>query len=142
MYFLTKFPDLNFVIKNKQNKIIGFILAQIKTDVDSASNKNLSFPIGHVVSFCISEEYRNQKLGSKLMDSLKKNLVQQYKINQLYLEMIVGNRAISFYNRNGFTEYEKLPNYYDDADGVLLIWKNENENQNQNQNQKSKIKNF
>jgi len=117
MYILTKFPDINFVIKNKQNKIIGFILSQIKTKPDSS-------PIGHIISFCILEEYRNQKLGTKLINHLKKNIIKQYKINQLYLEMMVGNRALSFYNRNGFTESEKLPNYYDDSDGILLIWNN------------------
>ncbi len=123
MYFLTKFPDINFIIKNKENKIIGFILAQIKYKQDSNTNTNLTFPIGHVISFCILEEYRNQKLGTKLMNHLKKILKQQYKINQLYLEMEIGNRALSFYNRNGFIEHQILPNYYDDKDGVLLIWK-------------------
>lgn len=120
-YLLINNPDLNFVVKNNKNQIIGFILTCIRKKVDSASNKNLDFPIGHVVSFAVAEEYRNKKLGTKLMNKFLANLKNNYKIKQAYLEMEVGNRAISFYQRNGFTEKEKLKDYYDSGDGILMV---------------------
>lgn len=120
-YLLINYPDLNFVIKNNKNQIIGFILTQVKKKQDSISNENLDFPIGHIVSFGILEEYRCNGLGSKLMTKFLTNLKNNYQIRQVYLEMEVGNRAISFYNRNGFQEKEKLEGYYDNNDGILMV---------------------
>jgi ribosomal protein S18 acetylase RimI-like enzyme len=129
IYILVNFPDINFVIKNNQKEIIGFILTQIKKKPDSDSNQKLTFPIGHIVSFAVEEKYRNHGLGTQLMKKFLTSLKKKYPgVKQCYLETFVENKAIKLYQKYNFQITEILEKYYKDndddqnpKDGYLMI---------------------
>lgn len=87
----VKAKDFSFVALDN-NKIVGYILC----------NKE------YIVSFAVSNKYRGQGIGSKLLKmcigKLKNNVKLQVRVNN--------SVAIKLYQKNGFEIKKTLPNYY------------------------------
>lgn len=121
-YLMINFPDLNYIVKNKKGKIIGFILAQIKKQDDVKTKDNSFYPLGHIVGFGILDEYRRKGQGTNLLNQVFKNMVKYYQMKKCYLEVQEGNPVITLYKKYGFKTIEKLPDYYGQGnDGYKMI---------------------
>lgn len=98
-----------FVAKN-ESKFIGFLgFAQICNEA-------------HIMNIAVSQDYRNQKVGTKLFDMALCKM-KELKIDSITLEVSEGNNiAIKFYEKLGFCLAGKRPNYYADKSGALIYW--------------------
>jgi ribosomal protein S18 acetylase RimI-like enzyme len=61
----------------------------------------------HIKSICIHPSYKRYKLGTHMLDYLKKN----YNTISLYVQT-VNSAAFNFYKKNGFEVVEELDDYY------------------------------
>lgn len=71
-------------------------------------------------NFVVSEEYRNQGIGTKLLAHLV-SLAINYRVVNITLEVRVSNNvAINLYKKFGFREVALRKYYYGDEDGILM----------------------
>lgn len=99
-----------FVAK-ESNKIMGFAITAITED------DNI-----HIMSLASSPNFRRKKIGTKLINKIKKKNKQ--KLITLYVQSS-NNIAIEFYKKNKFIEIEYLKDYYsnlDNNDAYLLAF--------------------
>ncbi|XP_053675484.1 N-alpha-acetyltransferase 60 isoform X1 [Anopheles nili] len=110
--------------------IIGLIVAEIKSY--SKLNKECTFffsqdrgilpesmgreaEIGYILSLGVHRKYRQNGIGSLLLDSLINHLTtaERHKVKAIFLHVLTTNRtAILFYERRGFVLHSFLPYYY------------------------------
>lgn len=68
----------------------------------------------------VKEEYRNQKIGSKLMSYLVSIAIEYHVVN-ITLEVRISNEvARRLYKNFGFREVALRKFYYGDEDGILM----------------------
>ena len=71
-------------------------------------------------NFFVSEEYRNQGIGTKLLAHLV-SLAINYQVINITLEVRVSNQiAKNLYKKFGFREVALRKYYYGDEDGILM----------------------
>jgi ribosomal protein S18 acetylase RimI-like enzyme len=75
----------------------------------------------HIDSIAVLPEHRNRGIGSQLFQALTEE-ARQSRCKTLVLEVAEPNEAgILFFQRHGFREVRKLPNYYGrNLDGILM----------------------
>jgi len=106
-----------------QGKIVGFIVAEIKTrlrcnkeDQDILSpSYPLSTPIAYILSLGVSCPFRCQGVGSLLLDNLLNHLTSKdhHTCKAVFLHVLCSNsRAIRFYEKRLFSKHSFLPLYY------------------------------
>jgi len=106
-----------------QGRIVGFIVAEIKTrvrcnkeDQDILSpSYPLSTPIAYILSLGVSCNFRCQGVGSLLLDNLLSHLTSKdhHTCKAVFLHVLCTNsRAIRFYEKRHFTRHSFLPLYY------------------------------
>jgi len=106
-----------------QGKIVGFIVAEIKTrvrcnkeDQDILSpSYPLSTPIAYILSLGVSCNFRCQGVGSLLLDNLLSHLTSKdhHTCKAVFLHVLCTNsRAIRFYEKRHFSRHSFLPLYY------------------------------
>ena len=97
--------------------VIGAYTARTE-DYDS---KNMAY----ILTFVVLEKYRKLKIGSEMMRNLEKELKEAGDVKGIYLHVHVKNEtAIGFYKKMGFTEKEKLMQYYrsiDEPHALVLV---------------------
>lgn len=75
----------------------------------------------------VNDKFRNKGLATALLkrmfDVLSKN-----KILEVFLEVNENNPAVSFYNKNGFTEIARRKNYYGNENAIIMKAMVSNEN--------------
>jgi ribosomal-protein-alanine N-acetyltransferase len=78
--------------------------------------------MGHIVTIDILNEHRRSGLGSLLMNEAETRL-RAAGCDAMFLEAAVNNQpALKFYERLGYSQVKRLPNYYPgNLDGVLLV---------------------
>ncbi len=85
------------------NKLIGFIIFKTLYDVTD------------LLYIVVDEEYRNKKIGSKLMDYLINNS------KKIMLEVRCDNKsAINLYKKYNFMIINIRKKYYNDMDGYVM----------------------
>jgi len=71
--------------------------------------------------FAVDRDHRSMGIGSRLMAELKRAAMMN-GIRHISLEVRPSNmRAVTFYNRHGFTATEVLRNYYNDGGDALRM---------------------
>lgn len=105
---LTSKNSTYFVIKNKENKILGF--AGIKIILDEAE----------IMNIVTKKDYRNQGIGNLLLDKIILE-VKNKGIRKINLEVNANNTiAIHLYEKFGFSKDGERKNYYNGQKAILM----------------------
>lgn len=105
---LTSKNSTYFVIKNKENKILGF--AGIKIILDEAE----------IMNIVTKKDYRNQGIGNLLLDKIILE-VKNKGIRKINLEVNENNTiAIHLYEKFGFSKDGERKNYYNGQKAILM----------------------
>ncbi len=108
-YFYETFPDGLWVAENL-NKIIGFIIGV-----------KISEEKGRILMLSIAEKNRRENIGTALLKSLLKELVQ-HNVRHIELEVRTDNKkAIQFYQKQGFKIVETIKNFYQNGEPAYLM---------------------
>lgn len=74
----------------------------------------------HLMNFAVHPEFRNQKIGSTLLDTMLSNLKQRAQ-NRIYLEVRASNiGAIAFYEKSKFKKTGMIKHFYGDEDAITM----------------------
>ena len=75
---------------------------------------------GEIASIAVTEDYRGQGLGKKLLESVSRNLLKQ-GVDKIMLQVRPDNAsAIHLYETSGFVKTAHLPGYYPDGDALEM----------------------
>lgn len=98
---ISKTNNLALVACNK-DKVIGYLIAYIHKN--NTSHKISTY--AEIESFFVEEKYRSQQVGSLLFTAFLE-WAKYKEIKRLRVETpALNNRAINFYHRCGFTDYD------------------------------------
>lgn len=105
----------HFICAKLQATIIGFI--GIKTIIDETDIMNIA----------VKESYRNQGIGTLLLNNIINNFCISNNIKTINLEVNENNfPAINLYKKHGFYECGKRKKYYDNKYNAILMKKDLN----------------
>ena len=120
-YYLSiysQFPK-SFLVAIDGDKIIGYIMCKVHSGLSSYRFRWVKK--GHIVSIAVSEPYRGQNTGERLLKQALTATTHDYGADEYMLEVRVSNRAVNFYKRLGFIIEKRLKGYYSDGeDGYLM----------------------
>ncbi len=90
----------------KDNKLVGFIhIMKMYENVD-------------IVNIVVDSDYRRRGIGSKLIDYI---IHLDSEVTSVMLEVNEHNMsAIKLYEKNGFVEINKRPNYYGNETAIIM----------------------
>ena len=91
--------------------VIGYVLFWIKHENE-----------GHIISLAVDKDYQRKKAGSSLL--LKAiSVLSLFRINKILLEVNENNHgAIEFYKKFNFEVDRKVPHYYNNGDGAIVMY--------------------
>ena len=99
-----------FLVAQIKNYVVGYILFWI-------SDENS----GHIISLAVDQDYKRQKIGSKLINSAIYAFAN-FNIFKITLELRAENKeAFDFYKSFGFKLTKKVLNYYEDGEDALKM---------------------
>ncbi len=100
-----------FVATDSSDNILGYIDFMI------------TFNSATIDRICVSEKYRGNGIGSKLLEKMVEVCKKQKEIVEfITLEVRVSNKnAISLYLKNGWQKVIIKPKYYDDGEDALYM---------------------
>ncbi|XP_020904651.1 N-alpha-acetyltransferase 60-like [Exaiptasia diaphana] len=133
---ITTNPRFFSLAATHAKAIIGLVVAEVKPRL--MCNKEDSgileytyqdnYQVAYILSIGVAKEYRRQKIGSLLLDSLISNLTtpEQQDCKAIYLHVLSSNMAaIRFYETRCFRMFSYLPMYYaingTQRDGCLYV---------------------
>ena len=103
----------DFVIADNLPCLIGFIIG-VKINLENAK----------ILMLSISEDYRKQKIGSMLLTRFI-NEIKIEHVQHIDLEVRIDNeKAIKFYQKNGFKISQKIIEFYQDSEDAYTMSKN------------------
>jgi len=104
-----EFDIASFVVLEEDDKIIGYYITH---DI---------FDILEIIMLAVIKNKQHEGLGTYLLEQIEKELHVNGNDN-LYLEVDVNNKqAISFYEKNGFSQIDIRKNYYGkDKDAMIM----------------------
>ncbi|MDI9645067.1 MAG: ribosomal protein S18-alanine N-acetyltransferase [Archaeoglobales archaeon] len=106
--YLTYGKDI--LVADIGGKIVGYIVTM---DLDQRSGK--------IISFAVSEKFRNRGIGSRLLKSAIERL-KSYGKSQIALEVRVSNKvAQNLYKKFGFKISGIIPEYYSDGEDAYYM---------------------
>jgi len=106
-------PDL-FLVAEYEDEIIGFTLVKDGENFGEA-------PTAIIYAIAVSPSYRSQGIGTQLVNAIA-NVLHQRQIKKLFLHVRVGNKkAIKFYQNTGFTEIQKIKEFYSWGEDALRM---------------------
>ena len=97
--------NIFYVATDKENKIIGFIDGNIPND--EWWYKDTVAYLNHI---CIDKQYRNQGIGTTLLNQFEKEAKQKGAVYIRILAFYNNKLAISFYKGNNYIEYSTYYN--------------------------------
>ncbi len=101
-------PFTEYYIYIENNQVLGFI------------NYDILYERAELLYIAVIEEVQNKKIGSKLLEFMIENC-QKKNVQNITLEVNVENKkAISLYEKYGFTKVAIRKNYYQGVDGILM----------------------
>lgn len=112
LYYLYN-PNRVLLVATPNGQVVGYTAAVVRRPRAAA--------ILHIDSIAVLAERRNQGIGNQLLQALTEQ-ARQRRCRILALEVATPNEAgIAFFNRHGFHEVRKLPNYYGRSlHGILM----------------------
>ena len=115
------FFSKNSIFKDlKQNAFTKYFIYEEKSNIIGVVNYYDLYERFEIVYIEVKEEFRNQKIGSKLMDYLME-IGRSKNIENITLEVNVNNNfAIKLYEKYDFKVVAVRKSYYDGVDGYLM----------------------
>ena len=100
-----------FLVAEDDGYVVGYVLFWIKYENE-----------GHIISLAVDKDYQRKQAGTKLL--LKAiNVLSLFKINKILLEVNENNEgAIEFYKKFNFEVDRKVPQYYNNGDGAIVMY--------------------
>lgn len=94
----------------------------VSTDDDRPVGYALALPgeddVVHVVEVVVAPEHRREGRASALLDAVAARFGEREELR--LTARADDERALAFYRESGFREVRRLPDHYDDAEGILL----------------------
>jgi ribosomal-protein-alanine N-acetyltransferase len=114
-----RYPEA-FYVAETEGKIVGYIMCRMEGGI---SNFGLRWVRrGHIVSVAVLQEYRRQKIASKLIANSMKALETIYAAKEIILEVRNTNHAaIQLYDKLGFKRIRTLRTYYRNGEDAQLM---------------------
>ena len=119
--FSTIFLYKNYIIDDFNNNIFSKYFIYIeKSNIIAFINYYDLYDRFEIANIVVKEEYRNKKIGSKLIEYLIK-IGKEENIKNITLEVKVSNNiAINLYKKYNFNIVAIRSKYYDGIDGYLM----------------------
>ena len=116
---LAELPEA-FLVAQKGSTYIGYIMC--KSEFGFSNFKRLGFvKKGHLVSVAVLEQFRNNGIGSALVEESVKG-IQNKQSDEFYLEVrCSNNEAVKLYERLGFIIKQRLRAYYRDGEDAYMM---------------------
>ena len=117
-----RFPK-TFIVAEADGAIQGYIMCRIERGLSKLKTFRTARQ-AHVVSIAVREPYRRRGIASELMTTAMENGVEEYNVNECFLEVRVSNQpAINLYEKLGFTNVNRKLGYYMDGEDALVMAK-------------------
>lgn len=99
-----------FLVAEEEGYVIGYVIFWMKFD-----------NVGHIISIAVDKNYRQQKVGTKLL-ARAITILSNLNIEKITLEVNENNKeAIEFYKKFNFKIDRLVPKYYDNKDGAIVM---------------------
>ena len=107
--------DINKILENNNEKVFGYYE---KEKLLGFIHISISFEVFDIVNIFVDNNYRNKRIGTKLLDYV----INNYKnCKSLMLEVRESNnKAIDFYKSNGFEIVNVRKDYYGNEDALIM----------------------
>lgn len=100
-----------FLVAEIDGLVVGYIIFWIKYEGE-----------GHIISIAVDKDYRNLKIGSKLLYQAIL-ILSSCNIDKITLEVRENNKeAIELYKSFDFKIDRTVPNYYGNNQGAILMY--------------------
>lgn len=119
--FSTFFSSSNKIVDDFNNNIFSkYFIYMEKSNIIGFINYYDLYDRFEIANIYVIEEYRNKKIGSKLLERVIE-IGSEKKIVNITLEVRVDNTyARKLYDKYNFKIVAKRANYYDGIDGLLM----------------------
>lgn len=119
--FSTIFSYKNIILDDFNNNIFSkYFIYQDKSNIIGYTNYYDLYDRFEIANIYVDEKYRNQKIGSKMIEYLLK-IGKEKNIENITLEVNSQNEnAIKLYKKYNFIPTAIRPRYYDGIDGILM----------------------
>ncbi|KAJ1836539.1 N-terminal acetyltransferase A complex catalytic subunit ard1 [Coemansia sp. RSA 2706] len=121
LYHLATWPELSFVAENEQGRVVGYVLAKMNDEEQTAEP-----PVdGHITSLSVLRSYRRLGLAERLMNQAQRAMVEVFGAKYVSLHVRISNTAaFSLYKNTlkfdvGHTEAK----YYADGEDAYAMKK-------------------
>jgi len=120
LYHILSWPQLSYMAKDCNGKIVGYVLAKMEEDLKEGEEKH-----GHITSLAVRESHRKLGLATKLMLQAARSMVETYDAAYVSLHVRRSNRAaLHLYQETlGFRIYNTEIGYYADREDAFAMRK-------------------
>ena len=102
---------IGFLVAEHEGDVIGYVMFWIKYEFN-----------GHIISIAVDEKYRRLGAGTKLLVKAI-SILSLLNLDTIYLEVNENNHgAIEFYKKFNFEVDRKVPHYYNNGDGAIVMY--------------------
>jgi ribosomal-protein-alanine N-acetyltransferase len=113
---------LAFFVGLVNYNVVGYVMPRIEWGFSNFKQIPSIVKKGHIVSIAVEQHYRKMGIGSALLRESMKAMKENYKVEEVYLEVRVSNEvAINMYRKNGYKEVKLLKGYYADGEDAYLM---------------------
>jgi ribosomal-protein-alanine N-acetyltransferase len=110
-----------FLVSEALGEVTGYIMCRIERGISSFGRRPVKK--GHIVSIAVAHDHRNRGLGTQLILSGIKGMME-YGATEFFLEVRKSNEtAIKIYENLGFKIKRVLKGYYRDGEDAYLMTK-------------------
>ena len=122
--FTTPWSKEAFKAEINGNDLAYYIVALVEEKVVAYGGIWLIINEGHITNIAVKKEYKGRGIGNKIVEALIYHCVK-LGIDNMTLEVRASNHvAIGLYEKYGFLDYGRRPNYYaDDGEDAIIMWR-------------------
>jgi tRNA threonylcarbamoyladenosine biosynthesis protein TsaB len=125
--FATPWSKEAFIEEIEKNKLAKYVVAKDNEMIVAYGGIWFVLDEGHITNIAVHPQYRGQKIGEKIVQSLIK-VSRENNINKMTLEVRAANvPARNLYKKLGFDDFGIRKGYYSDTgEDAVIMWKNIN----------------
>lgn len=113
---MAKVSDGLFIVAIEAEEIVGYSVGEV--EIRKKGEKT-----GHLMNIAVKKRYRNQGIGTKLMDEMEDRFIEK-GCNLSYLEVRDSNqKAQKLYRERGYNYVRREKNYYGNEDAFIMAKK-------------------
>lgn len=122
--FTTPWSKEAFRIEIDENNLAYYVVAEVDGKAVAYGGIWLIINEGHITNIAVKKEYKGKGIGNKIVEALIYHCVK-LGIDNMTLEVRASNHvAIGLYEKYGFLDYGRRPNYYaDDGEDAIIMWR-------------------